>query len=151
MNFKGLDLLGFPTYMIKYPVLIFRSSVSFGLSASIYKCFCKLSDVSCEKSPITSLLPPEFINIVCRKISELAGNLNSCYRVCTLYKELQIIIRKCLNVETVSTFSQLKVETVSTFSKLKVETVSTVSRLKVETVSTFNHLKVKTLVISFAP
>ena len=52
--------------------------------------------------------------------------------------------RKCLKVETVSTFNQLRVETVSTFSKLKVETVSTFSKLKVETVSNVNQLKVET-------
>ena len=45
--------------------------------------------------------------------------------------------RKCLKVETVSTYSRLKVETVSTFSQLKEETVSTFNKLKVETIDIY--------------
>jgi hypothetical protein len=54
------------------------------------------------------------------------------------FNRTQIRQRKCLKVETVSTFNQLKVETVSTFSQLKVETVSTFNDLKVETLNLYS-------------
>ena len=53
-------------------------------------------------------------------------------------KWIHLKFRKCLKVETVSTFSQLKVETVCTFCKLKVETVSTFNDLKVETLNLYS-------------